>query len=888
MLRGRPVWLKRLPLVDVSSQGPALDAALSGVRDAAGLAEFVVQERAAIRQEGLTGTDAAVRYSDVVDAVLRRMLALALDEHGISAEGAPSVGLAILATGGYGRRELAPFSDIDITFVPARDDDPVIEHVVRTLFQMIMDAFVRKATLKVGYAYRLIAECRGLEVQTKTSLVDARWVAGDYGLFSDFKEELRQEIDPARFVFDRIWERVTSRRLSGESIYRLEPDLKNGPGGLREIQTAMWMAEVRFGVWSPAVWEELIDRGVVSFRRVERLYEALEFIHTLRNHLHWRAGKQNDILLAANQSVVAESLGFSEQKDLTPSQELMAVYFRHAEIIHSTAQRVVNWVLESRLELGMGLACVRRQIECSTPEVFLSRPANIVRAFSLSQSIGVPFSHEFEAIVRSAVEGSRALQPDHECGPLLLEVLEAPERVWPTLRSMTYLRVLGWLMPEFAPLMSLAPRNSAHEFTVGYHSLEVVRRLEEMRVDSGDSVYAEVFSHQEYPAVLFLAALLHDAGKAMPGNHSEAGAAMVAPIGIRLGMASDQVRRVETLVRFHLLMPEIAHFRDLTREEPVRELIAQANEQETLEQLFLLSYADGMSVGQGVWTPIQTRFLEQLYMKGREALAHPYTETGEIDMRRYHRRVTRALTAHNLPPDEVAPFVELMPASYLLNTPAETMALHIDMLRKLQQLGVPVVEFREDHDGHFTELTICALDDPTPGLLSRVAGCLWSANLSVHGAQVYTREGDCPVAIDTLWVDYHGRPLDPYQKRNVENDLVSVLSGATLVSNLLVERGKGPDLSEAVRDLDVQATRTNEHIICEVQAGEQRGLLYRLTRAISDLGWDIHSARISSGVARARDVFYIGAPADMPADEAAEALRARLLVLPVSQMADGQ
>ncbi|HET6383925.1 MAG TPA: HD domain-containing protein, partial [Armatimonadota bacterium] len=555
-----------------------------------------------------------------------------------------------------------------------------------------------------------------------------------------------------------------------------------------------------------------------------------------------------------------------------------AAYFRHAEHINRVSQRVVHWVLDSRLDLGSGLACVRRRVECTSPELFLSQPSNLIRAFFLAQSLGIGFSPDLETLISGASEGPGALQPDGECGPLLLRILEAPERVAVSLTIMAQMGVLGWILPEFAPLMTLAPRNSAHEYTVGYHSLEVVRRLEGMREESSASLFREVFSHLDYPATIFLAALLHDSGRAFGGSgHAAQGAAQVPAIGIRLDMEPQQAHKAQILVEHHLLMSEISRFRDINQEASIKELTAVAPDQDLLDHLFLLTYADGASVGKSAWSPLQARFLEALYDRAVRILARPESDIGEIDLRRYQRKVARALSAHNLDPEHVARHVDLMPAPYLLNTPPQTMALHIEMVEKLQVFGKPVVEFRDDRDGQFTELIICVYDEPRPGLLSKIAGCLWAHAVSVHAAQVFTREAAPRIALDTLWLDLHGHTLDPYAKRRLEMDLAPVLAGNVSVRELLIAAGKGDVLDAPLHEPEVAAHRTDGHTICEVRVGDQRGLLYRITHAISELGWNITSARINSDGTRARDVFYVAGLTDVATEEAARLLRERLV-----------
>jgi [protein-PII] uridylyltransferase len=331
---------------------------------------------------------------------------------------------------------------------------------------------------------------------------------------------------------------------------------------------------------------------------------------------------------------------------------------------------------------------------------------------------------------------------------------------------------------------------------------------------------------------------------------------------------------VAALVRHHLLMSRTSQLRDLTLDATIRDFVTAVPSLDLLNMLFLLTHADMEATG--VLSPVKVRFLEDLYYRAERALSEqaPITMDDER-LHRYRRRLSRQLSEHHLAEERVQEHCEGMPVSYLLNTRPEQMASHIRAVEALHASG-PVVEFTSEMDAEITTLTLCTYDDPEPGLLSRVAGVLYAHEVVVHSAQVFTRQSAPPIALDTLWVDFHGRQLPAYKRAEVAQDLVPVLQGKTVTAVLAAHRktlppGIAPDRVHFDNNL------AEHHTVLDLRAPDQPGLLYRTTRAIAALGWHIHSARISTTGDRARDAFYITDASGQKLAEAEDALAARFL-----------
>ncbi|HLK56748.1 MAG TPA: HD domain-containing protein, partial [Chthonomonadaceae bacterium] len=510
-------------------------------------------------------------------------------------------------------------------------------------------------------------------------------------------------------------------------------------------------------------------------------------------------------------------------------------------------------------------------------------------ACELAQKYDLELSEGVERAALSLLAQNPVTAEPRQTAEVFTQILSRPGKAYPILQKMADLGILGWFLPEFGLLMDLIPYDSSHDFTIGQHSLRVVQNLEALREPDKDEERAEmkrILEELTHPEQLVMAALLHDSGKAAPGRpHAEVSEEVADVVCKRLGWEADATANVKFLVRQHLLMAETSRLRDLNLEATIRAFTQVVDDPERLNMLYLLTYADTRAVGEGVWTQVKGRFLRELW---RRASAVLYDEEpvgyDEATVARARRRLLKDLSLENLPEEEVAEHVQAMPPDYLLNQTLREITLHIGYVRRVRR-GRPVVEFHDERESTYTELTVCTYDDPQPGLLAKIAGALYAADLNVHSAQVITRISPTDrIALDTLWVDYRGRPLSPGKRKEVSENLIAVLTGAQTVQEVLDRRRRKSTFGKAPTPivkppLEVNSVRndlTDAQTVVEVSGPDAHGAFHRVSEALSQLGWSIRSARFSSWRNEARTCFYVEGARRLSEAEAAAAL-ARLL-----------
>lgn len=869
-----------------------LRAAVAQAETTEQLAALFLEERARLKaanERQPQGVRACRALTEATDMVIQRLLQLALPE---APEAREAVGrqIAVVATGGYGRRELCPFSDIDVTFIASEEEDPNLEGTVRRMFLTLMEVFSQRAGLKVGYGFRTLSDVGQLDHQTQTALLDTRVIAGSNGLTNQFLQEFFRHIWPAAFVRRKVRERRDVVEKHGGTLYRIEPEVREGPGGLRDLHLAEWLSAVSFPTTRGDVWRQLQRLGVVTRRDVQDVSAAREFLLTVRNWMHWHTGRNADALVRERQEGLAVALLYHDDDRASRVERFMEQYYDYAEKVDRVTGFVIDRCLAERLSLSDELVCAGSELSAAYPWIRVAEPGVLVEMCQHFQELGLTPGHELRRMIAQHIESCPSLGEDREAADDFLGLLRAPAPapaqpygmhaatasrarpgVYETLSLMADLDIIQRFIPELGEAYRRVPFDQVHRHTIGFHSLQVVRALEALRVSTDERLkeLIRVWGDVPAPQLLFLAALLHDVGKLAPGGgHCAAGAQMARSICERLGMDGASVDKVEKLVNHHLLMSETAQLRDLTLEKTVADFVEIIDSQELLNMLLLLTYADMEATG--VVSPMKIRFLEDLYFRAEAALAQPDGSRADSPdrARRYRTRLSRRLTSANLTPQQIQEHTEGMPVSYLLNTRPEQIAAHIRMIEALQKSG-PVVEFENELDSEITTLHICTLDRPEPGLLSQIAGVLYAHEVGVHGAQVFTRETDPAVALDTLWVDFHGRAVPPMKRLELEQDLVQVLAGGPVEAVIERYRKRLPRGSERIRvQFDFQVAEN--HTVVQVEAEDQPALLYRITRAMAALGWDIHSARISTRGDRAKDAFYITGPdgGKLHADEA--------------------
>lgn len=792
-------------------------------------------------------------YSDLADELLCRVYDVAVAETEAAHPTLPSPAgegkkgvrsasrhVAIAAVGGYGRREMSPFSDVDVAFIVGTEADEAVELVVKRAFRLMMDT-LEQAGLKVGYSYRRADDVENLELETQTALLDARCVAGSPVVFGTFASALRRAIVPAAFVTGHI-----EARLNGSSHgtpFVVEPNVKEGRGGLRDLHAARWLGQIALGLSGDAVWDGLRARGILLDREIEASLEAAGFVSTVRNALHLITGRGLDVLSLDRHHEVAARLGFAT------AEEFISRYYAHAHNLWRVCRKVGEACLRVELAIEPGMVASDGRLRILDPGLLQRDPAALLRVFRHAQSYRLQIAPDTQDAIVAAVSGYETT-PDARA--TFLDILSSPGAA-SALRSMAEMGVLEAVVPQFGELMYLIPGDAAHGFTVGEHSLRAVEELEQLLAEDREQ-FSDVFSRVQSFDVLFLAALMHDIGKLdSKRDHAKTGAFRATKLAAELGMSEEASRKVEFLVRNHLKMAETARVRDLNQPKTVRDFVAVVDDPQLLDMLFLLTMADYRAVGTAHWSQVQIRFLSELHERAAAAIRSP--EAARPDIERHRSRVRRELRLANLPEEEIAEHCESMPASYLLNTPPEDLAAHIGYVRAVRQ-GSPAVDLKDDRGGQFSLLTVVAAD--RPGLLSDVAGVLHALGVDIHVAQVFTRQSSDKIAIDTLYIDFEGRQLSEMKKRQVEGELANVLSGELTVDDLLRRWRKEPFILRG--DLSVRTLENlpDHQTVVEIRTPDTPGLLHYLTRKLSEQGFDIHSARIATWGHEARDVFYVG------------------------------
>lgn len=830
------------------------------------------------------------QHSDLMDSAVKRLFELACERSG----DLPS-NITVIATGGYGQRCLAPWSDVDLTFLVDRTDDPPI---LREAFQLVMDVLLSGCRIKVGYAYRSMDEilAGGLDHQTQTALLDRRFICGDRDLYDRFDSIYLGTLQMADFLFQKSAERQSIRQRNGESAYLLEPDVKEGAGGLRDIQSALWVAMVRFGKSGDALYRELVRRKVITAAEADALRDGREFLLRTRNALHLVSGERRDKLATARQEATAERLGYISNANVPAVQAFMDEVYRHASTILDLSKKVILRCLEGPLPLSSaGVAVLRSTITVNEFADINTARDWVPAAIDASQRLGLELS-------ATCVE--RIQECSYNVGvpvisKLLLSVLGKSNGITPAIKTMIRTGLLERVLPEFTDAMRLIAYDPAHVSTVGEHSLNVVSNLESLsepaHLDDSLEAYRYTFATVASTSTLYLAALLHDLGKQWrfdskgnPAPHEITGAERVPELCARLGCPTDVTARVQRLVRYHLLLADTARLRDLSRTETIKSVHEALGDSDMLRMLYVLTWADVNAVGPGIWTRSAGRLLDELVQRCENEFSNQNSDdASEPDARkmdqvreRIRRRLVKPDDGTAVDIERVQKHIDAMPASYLLNTPLEEIRLHVEMAHTLLigETEFPVVV---DVRGNATEresvVTIVAFDDPRPGLLAKLTGVLYAYDIKLHSAQVFTRStpGSSAIVIDTLRVDYRERGID----RSLRNDLVvafeKALSGKETVGDMIARKRRPAAVLGRTQSLTLVPLDA-EMLLVDVRLANDSSAVHALCRNLTAAGWNISAARLTQWAYGVRCALYVSDARKRPMDKGMEALRSLL------------
>jgi [protein-PII] uridylyltransferase len=783
---------------------------------------------------------------------------------------------ALIATGGYGRGVLAPYSDIDLLFLTDQSAGPRVQRVVEFVLYLLWDL-----GLKVGHATRSIRDCMdeaGRDTTVLTALVDARFLVGDRAVFDRFLEVFhrsRQERGLGPFLAAKRAERAGRHARYGDSPFLVEPHVKEGRGGLRDLQTLYWLARYAFGTqrMPELVGADSPGGGLLTEHEARAIRRAWNFLWTVRFHLHYVAGRAEERLTFDFQPVVGARMGYTPRG----RQDGVERFMKHLFLTVRDVLRLTR-VLEPAIErAALGPPATRRQGDAALAEAGL--------AFADGKLVAAPPNRDFSrepilmlrilkaardrkleihplairALIRNANHAA-LLRDQPEANALFLDLLTGRDAAsW--LRLMNETGFLSRFIPDWARIVGLMQFDTYHVFTVDEHTIEaigVLQQVERNELVEVAPVASELIGQLQSRRALYMAALLHDIAKGRGGDHSEVGARIASEICPRLGLTPEETETVSWLVLHHLLISQTAFKRDIEDPKTVLDIADLVQSPERLRLLLVLTVCDMRAVGPKVWNGWKATLLREVYWRVAEVLAGGLS-VPERDVRVARARDAAAAMLAAWPAAERDAFLARGYSGYWLSFDAETHARHAALIREAEASNAPLtVRTRVLESRAVTEITVYAADHP--GLFSRIAGALAVAGASIVDARIHTLTNG--MALDTFWVqDAAGGAFDaPHRLARLSVLVEQALSGRLRLRDEIRKVRREPARLRAVTvppRVVFDNHASNTHTVIEVNGRDRPGLLHDVTAAISGEGLQIASAHITTYGVRAVDVFYV-------------------------------
>ena len=854
--------------------GPATrEVALGVLRRELGRVQARVQ--AAFEGRETHGLGAARRLSGQMDAII---LAIYSYADAMVPPGAPGSGepFALVATGGYGRGVLAPYSDIDLLFLTGTAPGPRTERLVEFMLYLLWDL-----GLKVGHATRSVKDCLAharKDATIQTALVDARFMAGDEAPYREFISEfaaMRAEDGLGPFLAAKRTERAARHARYGETPFMVEPHIKEGRGGLRDLQTLYWLARHAFNTekMPELVGAQSPGGGLLVEGEARAIKRAWDFLWTVRFHLHYVTGRAEERLTFDLQPVVAARMGYARHGMQDGAERFMKhLFLTTRDVVRLT--RVLEPAIE-RAALGPpavrrggddgleaeGLAFADGKLVAAPPDRDFSRePILMLRIVQAARDRALEIHPlAIRALIRHARQADQ-LRSDPEAGVRFLDILMGRDAAkWLGLLNET--GFLSRFLPDWARIVGLMQFDTYHVFTVDEHTIQALGVLQQLGAGALDGVApvaSELVGQLQSRRALYVAALLHDIAKGRGGDHSELGARLATEICPRLGLSPEETETVSWLVLHHLLISQSAFKRDIEDPKTILDIADIVQSPERLRLLLVLTVADMRAVGPKVWNGWKATLLREVYWRVSEVLAGGLT-VPERDVRVARAKESVAEALVGWPQSDIEKYLSLGYPGYWLSFDAETHLRHAHIIREAEANSAPltvrsaVLEARA-----VTEITVYALDHP--GLFSRISGALAVAGASIVDARIHTLTNG--MALDTFWVqDSAGGAFDqPHRLARLSVLIEQALNGRLKLSQEIRKVRREPARLRAVTvpgRVVVDNHASNTHTVIEVNGRDRPGLLHDVTAAISEQGLQIASAHITTYGVRAVDVFYV-------------------------------
>jgi [protein-PII] uridylyltransferase len=790
------------------------------------------------------------QHSDMVDGLVRKAFQKAQSQ-----VSTPSV--CLIAVGGYGRAELAPYSDVDLLLLYSSSKKeelpPLIEKILYPLWDLGLD---------VSCSSRSINECIKMaqsDLHIKTSLIDGRYLDGEYEFFRNLydlfmKKVLHRKVQ--KFAEALAKDLHLRRQKYEDPAYVLEPNIKEEEGGLRDFQIGRWTIRAKY---KTDRWDSILFPD-----HSRMLDKSIQFLWGVRNQLHLLSGRRQDDFTFELQEKIAPTLGFPHSTK--GIEEMMRQYHlsteRISNFVHDILERALyepslfkkTFFFFQRKKIDENFGMTYGEIHLLNPMIFKKDSTQLMTLFEHYQTYQAKMDFRIEEAVMEALPFiDDRFRASEKVNQTFLSILKKGDGVEILLRKMHELGFLSHFIPEFSEIEGKVHYDLYHVHPVDIHSILAVEELRKLRDGHYQKDYpllTSLIREIEKPEILFLATLLHDIGKGMEGDHSLTGAQIVKAIGERMGLSVEDRDLIGFLVKHHLLMVETAFRRDLHDEQVILRFAPKMENLYRLKMLYLLTYADIKAVGPEAWTSWKNTLLMELFLKAshffeRGAVAGPFLKGDEIIQK----------LQESLSPEIISEYGEHLPDRYLSCYPPEEIVHHIEMARSIEK-ELLLVEWKMERETQ-AKVTVCTKD--RYGLFSKITGSMFLSCLNILEAQIHTWGNG--IVLDTFWVEDAtkdiGRRLQQFKK-----DLEEILSGRVSLKNLLSKRKESNRIKQKViprvsGEVKINNLDSDFYTIIEIIGEDRLGILYEITDALTDFGCDIHFARISTLGNSIVDVFYV-------------------------------
>jgi len=858
------------------------------------------------------GRRCAERLCFVQDEIIRLLFNTATQHlyHTPSPSGAER--MAVVATGGYGRGLMAPESDIDLLFILPYKQTAWGEQVAEAILYCLWGM-----GLKVGHATRSVDEsirqARG-DMTIRTAILETRYLAGDRALYDELVGRFDKDVvqgTAAEFVTAKLAEREERHRRAGQSRYLVEPNVKDGKGGLRDLHTLFWIAKYVYRVRET---DELLKRGVFDAQEYRTFRRCADFLWSVRCNMHFFTGRPEERLSFDMQREIAIRLGYTSHPGMQDVERFMKHYFlvakdvgdltailcakledqqaKPAPVLSRVMARLRPGIRRRRVPDSEDFIVDNNRINLATPDVFKHDPVNLIRIFRLAQKNNLAFHPDaMRAVTRSLKLIGPQVRENPEANRLFMEILTSNDAEV-VLRRMNETGVLGHFIRAFGKIVSMMQFNMYHHYTVDEHLLRCIGYLQDIERGGNDefTLASDLMRkiRPEHRAVIYITTLLHDIAKGRPEDHSIAGAKVARRLCPRFGFNATDTAMVAWLIEQHLTMSTVAQSRDLSDRKTIENFAAVVQSVEHMKLLTILTTADIRGVGPGVWNGWKAQLLRTLYYETEPVLTGGFSEVNRAQRIEVAQAEFRA-AFKEWPEQELNSYIARHYPAYWLKVDLPRKIRHARFLKSAEAGGHKLaINVGFDEARSVTELTILANDHPW--LLSIIAGACASAGANIVDAQIYTTTDGR--ALDTIAISReYDRDEDEGRRATRIGEMIEqVLEGKLRLPEVVARRvASRSKLRPFVVEPEVIINNqwSDRFTVIEVSGLDRPGLLYQLTTAISKLNLNFGSAHVATFGERARDVFYVtdllGAQITAPTRQAA--IKRALVHLLTTEMA---